>query len=257
MNNELNLLPLISIITPVFNSEKYICETINSVLDQTYNNWELLIVDDCSDDSSFELVSRYAQLDSRIKVFKNKNNSKAFETRNVALRNASGNFIAFLDSDDIWHKNKLKMQLEFMLINNYSFTYTAFSRFEGSPSNNNKIINIVDKVSYKYLLGNSVIVTSSVMINKDSFGYFEMQNVYYDDFVLWLELLSKTQYAYCLNKCLLQYRISTNSLSNNKFKSAKKLYQIFNNNLNLNIFDSHFYFLKWAINTSLRYILKY
>ncbi len=257
MNNELNILPLISIITPVFNSEKYIRDTINSVINQTYYNWELLIVDDCSQDCSFDIISKYAHSDSRIKVFKNKFNSKAFETRNVALRNAKGMYIAFLDSDDIWHPNKLMMQFEFMQLNNYSFTYTAFTRFKEVPNNYNKIIKIIDKVSYEYLLGNSVIVTSSVMINKDRLGYFEMKNVYYDDFVLWLDLLSKTRYAYCLNECLLNYRLSTNSLSNNKFKSALKLYQIFTNSLNLNFFKSHFYFFKWVINTSLRYIIKY
>ena len=183
MNKALNSLPLISIITPVYNSEQCVSYTIKSVLDQTYENWEMLLVDDCSTDKSLEIIRNYAQLDPRIKVFKNINNSKAFETRNVALRNAKGSFIAFLDSDDIWHPSKLEMQLEFMQINNYAFTYTAFTRFVGSPSNTDKIINIVDKVSYNYLLGNSVIATSSVIINKNIFGYFEMQDVYYDDFL--------------------------------------------------------------------------
>lgn len=257
MNKPLISLPLISIITPVYNSDQFISHTINSVLNQTYENWELLLVDDCSSDKSLEILLSYAHLDSRIKVFKNKINSKAFESRNVALRNAKGSFIAFLDSDDLWIKDKLELQVKFMLNNNYVFTYTAFSRFKGFPNNNEKIIRIVDKVSYRYLLGNSVIVTSSVMINKNELGYFEMKNVYYDDFVLWLELLSKTQYAYCLDICLLNYRISLNSLSNNKLKSAKKMYYIFNNSLCLNIIESHFYFCKWVFNTSLRYILKY
>lgn len=249
--------PLVSIITPVFNTEKYITDTIDSVLNQTYENWELLLVDDCSSDRSFELISDYAQLDTRIRVFNNKINSKAFETRNVALRHAKGSFIAFLDSDDIWHHKKLEMQLKFMLDGNYFFSYTAFARFKGTPSDDDKVINVVDKVTYNYLIGNSVITTSSVMINKDVLGHFEMQNVYYDDFVLWLDLLKKTQFAHGLNVCLLHYRLSCNSLSSNKFRSAQKVYHIFTNNLGLNFFDSHFYFFKWMINTSLRYLVKY
>ena len=249
--------PVISIITPVYNSGKYVDATINSVLCQTYQNWELLLVDDCSTDNSFEIISNYAQLDARIRVFRNISNSKAYETRNCALRNAKGSFIAFLDSDDIWHPSKLQVQLEFMKTNNYSFTYTAFARFVGSPIITDKIIDVVHKVSYNYLLGNSVIATSSVMIDKNITGYFEMQNVYYDDFVLWLELLKKVPHAYCLNEVFLYYRISVNSLSNNKFRSALKVYQIFVRNLDLNFFESHFYFLKWLVNTSLRHIFKY
>jgi teichuronic acid biosynthesis glycosyltransferase TuaG len=253
----MNSSPLISIITPVFNTEKYVEDTINSVLNQTYQNWELLLVDDCSSDNSFEIISNYGNSDPRIKLFKNKTNSKAFETRNVALRNAKGSFIAFLDSDDIWHQNKLEMQLEFMLANNYSFTYSAFSRFDYSPSDTEKVINVVDKVSYNYLICNSVIATSTVMLNKDVLGYFEMRNVYYDDFVLWLDLLKKTPYAFGLNVHLLYYRLSGNSLSANKFRSAKRVYHIFRNNLSLNFFESHFYFAKWVINTSFRYMFKY
>ena len=144
-----------------------------------------------------------------------------------------------------------------MIKNEFAFTYTSFTRFQNSPFKSNKVISLVENVNYKYLLSNSVIVTSSVMINKNYTGYFEMQNVYYDDFVLWLQLLKKTKYAYCINSCLLYYRISKNSLSNNKIKSAKIVYRIFKSHLNLNLFESHFYFIKWIFNTTIRYIYKY
>ena len=189
-------------------------------------------------------------------MFRNDINSKAFESRNVALRNAKGRYIAFLDSDDIWDSKKLELQIEFMQLNSYGFTFTAFSRFKNDPLNR-KGIFFKNKVSYKSLLCNSIIATSSVIIDKKYVGYFEMENVYYDDFKLWLSILKKTDFAYCLNNILLHYRISENSLSSNKLKSAKIVYKIFLRNLNLNIFQSHFYFFKWIFNTSFRYLLKY
>ncbi len=247
---------LVSIITPVYNSENFVADTIESVLKQSYENWELLLVDDCSYDGSFKIINKYAKEDSRIKVFSNIVNSKAFESRNVALRNAKGRYIAFLDSDDLWHSNKLKLQIEFMQKNNYPFTYTAFSRFINNPLSN-KPVFLKNKVSYKSLLSNSIIATSSVMIDKKYIAYFEMENVYYDDFKLWLEILKKQDFAYCLNSCLLYYRISKDSLSNNKFKSAKRVYKIVTKNLGLNIFKSHFYYIKWVVNAILRHFFKY
>jgi teichuronic acid biosynthesis glycosyltransferase TuaG len=247
---------LVSIITPVYNSENFLSATIESVIRQTYLNWELILVDDCSTDRSFEIISEYARKDLRIKSFRNNINSKAFESRNVALKNANGRYIAFLDSDDIWAETKLEYQIKFMQKNEYGFTYTNFYRFIDNPIIG-KPINLKKRISYYGLIQNTIIATSSVIIDKKMTGDFRMENLYYDDFKLWLTLLKKINFAYCLNKNLLYYRITPNSLSNNKFKSAKKVYKMFNENLDLNFLQSKIYFFNWIINTIIKYLLKY
>jgi teichuronic acid biosynthesis glycosyltransferase TuaG len=120
-----------------------------------------------------------------------------------------------------------------------------------------KVVHLKNRVSYYTLIRNTIIATSSVIVDRKQTGDFKMENLYYDDFKLWLTLLKKIDYAYCLNKNLLYYRITPNSLSNNKLKSAKKVYSMFNNNLGLNLIQSHIYFFSWAVNTIVRYLFKY
>ena len=120
---------LVSIITPAYNAAEYIVETIESVLAQTYPKWEMLIVNDCSKDNTVEIVQSYAAKDNRIKLINLKQNSGAAVARNTAIQNAKGRYIAFLDSDDIWKKEKLQKQIEFMQQNGYAFTFTAYEHF--------------------------------------------------------------------------------------------------------------------------------
>jgi teichuronic acid biosynthesis glycosyltransferase TuaG len=248
---------LVSIITPVYNAEKYLRYTIDSVLQQTYGNWELLLVDDCSTDSSFEMMQKAAQKDSRIRIFQNAVNSKAFESRNVALRNARGKYIAFLDADDLWERTKLEVQRSVMQKNGWGFTYTGFTRFLIEPSASDKTIHVGRSVTYKGLLVNTIIATSSVMLDVEKTGSFEMENVYYDDFVLWLTLLKRLKKAHGIDQPLLHYRISDNSLSRNKWQSAKKVYAIFTETIKLGYIRSRFYFGLWVINAVLRYAFRY
>ena len=125
---------LVSIVMPSFNMASYIAESIRSVLNQTYTNWELIIVDDCSTDNTAEIVSSFN--DSRIRYFKNEKNSGAAISRNLAFREARGEYVAFLDSDDLWREDKLEKQIHFMESNNYSFTYTNYERID---DNGNRI----------------------------------------------------------------------------------------------------------------------
>lgn len=247
----------ISIITPVYNAEKYILDTADSVLSQTYSDWEWILVDDCSTDDSFSILLHLTQKDKRIKVFKNDINSRAFATRNRGLKEASGDYIAFLDSDDIWDVDKLKIQLEFMIQNDCEFCYTGFKRFKTNINNSSKIISVPNKVDYKSILFSNTIATSTVMLKRDAFNEISMKDVYYDDFVLWLDLLKIKQFAYGINYCLMYYRLSDNSLSRNKFKSIKKVYQIFRDNLGLSFIKSRVYYCCWVFNTLIRYIKNY
>ena len=245
---------LISIITPVFNAESYLKETISSVLNQTYVNWEWILVDDCSIDNSFEILKEYAEKEPRLKLFKNEVNSKPYATRNRALKESRGSYIAFLDADDFWHPDKLQLQLNFMSENNLAICYTNISQFSGKDSIINKTCIFPKKARYEDILTNNYMVTSSVMINRELTGAFKMKNVYYDDFTLWLDLLKNNLVAFNLNLVTTNYRLSENSLSRNKINSAKKVYVIFTRHLGFNFFKAHWLYINWAINTTLRYI---
>ena len=131
---------LVSIITPLYNSSNYIESCVQSVIDQTYNNWEMLIVDDCSSDDSYYKLQLIASKDNRIKIFQNSQNIGAANTRNIALKKARGKFIAFLDSDDMWNKDKLDKQINFMLLNNIAFSYTAYEMITDTSLNVFKVI---------------------------------------------------------------------------------------------------------------------
>jgi teichuronic acid biosynthesis glycosyltransferase TuaG len=248
-------LPLISIITPVYNAESYLMETAQSVLSQTYLNWEWILVDDCSSDSSYDLLLKLAKMDSRILVSKNIQNMRAFATRNKCLEKVKGTYLAFLDADDLWAANKLEYQLNFMEAHNYAITYTGFKRFRYSLEDVVKLVNVPVEATYKSIITNNYIATSSVMINVGATGRFTMQDVYYDDFTLWLELLKRVDTAYGINEFLMYYRLSENSLSRNKFKSAAKVYEMFTNKMNFGFLKSRILFVKWVINTAKRYLL--
>lgn len=246
---------LVSIITPIFNGAKYVNETANSIISQSYTNWEWLIVDDCSTDNSYELIQKLAIDDPRIRIFKNDVNSKTYASRNKALEHATGNFIAFVDADDVWHENKLEKQLNFMLENAYPFCYTNFKRFKLDPTEDGKIVNVPSKANFNTIISTNHIATSSVMINVAITGAFRMKNVYHDDFTLWLELLQRVPFASGLNETMMFYRLTPNSLSRNKFKSAMKVYDIFTNNLQLSYFKSRILFLRWAFYTTKKYLM--
>lgn len=247
---------LVSIITPVFNAAQYIEETANSIIAQSYSNWEWLVVDDCSTDDSYKILKDIASKDKRIKLMKNDTNSRAFATRNKGLENVSGKFVAFLDADDLWPADKLELQINFMISNNYFVTYTGFKRFRNIVNEEDaKIVKVPSEATYSKIISNNYIATSTVIINVNEVGPLRMKDVYYDDFVLWLELLGKIPFAYGINETLMYYRLSPNSLSRNKIKSAIKVYGIFRNSLHLSWFNSRFLFLKWSFYTTKRYLL--
>ena len=186
MKEQKRKLGKVSIIIPVYNASKYLEQTLKSVINQTYRNWEALAVDDCSSDKSYKILKKYSEMDSRIIVLKNKSNLGAYAARNFGILESCGEYIAFLDSDDLWVEKKLEEQIKFMNKEKCNFTYTGFSRFFNKLKGNEKKIKIPKKIDYKSLMIDSVIVTSSVMVNIKNIGFFQMQNAYYDDFILWL-----------------------------------------------------------------------
>ena len=161
-------LGLVSIIMPNYNSEKYVKESIQSVLDQTYQNWELILVDDCSTDNSLEIVKSFG--DDRIKIFQNETNSGAAVSRNYALRMAEGKWIAFLDSDDLWSPEKLSLQIDFMVKNNYHFSYTPYSHIDENSNPLNVEVTGPRKISKRKMFRYDYIGCLTVIYNREYVG---------------------------------------------------------------------------------------
>lgn len=214
---------LVSIIMPAHNSAKFIAATIESVIKQTYQNWELIIVDDCSRDETMSIVKKYEQ-DLRIKYLKLERNSGAAIARNKALEISTGRFIAYLDADDLWKEEKLKIQVEYMLENGYAFTCTDYEKINESGKSLNKIIKIPKEVDYNLFLRNTIIQTVGVMVDIRQTGKEKlfMPNIRRrQDAATWCQILKAGYKCYEVPYNLSYYRVVSNSLSSNKFKAVK------------------------------------
>lgn len=235
----------VSIITPVYNSEKYVKETIESVLSQTYKNFELILINDKSTDNSLDICNSYK--DDRIKHINLEKNVGVCRARNIAIENACGRYIAFLDSDDIWDKNKLEEQIKFMKENNAEISCTEYERINETGK---KIgyISVKEKISYNDMLKNNYVGCLSVIYDKDKIGkmYFEQINKN-EDYLLWLKIVKKTKYIYGLRKNLAKYRVLNVSRSSNKFKVILARWEIYRKYEKLNILSSFYYILNYGI----------
>ncbi|MDN6268745.1 glycosyltransferase family 2 protein [Tetragenococcus halophilus] len=220
--------PLISIIMPAYNSEKYIAESILSVIAQQYLNWELIVIDDSSLDNTVNIVREFADKDSRIKLFINKNNFGVAKARNKGIDVSSGEWLAFLDSDDIWQKEKLSKQFEVIVKETAGFVFTGveYINEEGKPFKGNH--EIPQKVSYKELKRHNAIACSSVLLKKEYFANLRMRTGnLHEDYATWLEILKNGKTAYGVNEPLLVYRLYRSSRSGNKLKTFVMTYNAF------------------------------
>lgn len=237
---------LVSIIMPTYNCAKFINETIKSVLNQTYENWELVIVDDCSNDNTEEVVVSFN--DKRIKYNRLEKNSGAAVARTTAMKMATGNYMAFLDSDDLWKDNKLEKQLEFMKKNNYNFTCTAYEQIDEEGHQLNKIIKTKKKADYNRILLDCPVGNSTVMYNVDNLGKFEVPNIRKrNDDALWLQILKKEKFIYGMPDVLMEYRIRNNSISSNKFSLIKYHWQLYREIEHLSVIRSAFHICWWGM----------
>ncbi len=237
---------LVSIIMPTYNCAKFIKETIESVLNQTYENWELVIVDDCSNDNTEEIVESFN--DKRIKYHKLEKNSGAAVARTTAMKMATGNYMAFLDSDDLWKKEKLEKQLEFMKKNNYNFTCTAYEQIDEEGNKLNKVIKTKKKANYNRILLDCPVGNSTVMYNVDNLGKFEVPNIRKrNDDALWLQILKKEKFIYGMPDVLMEYRIRNNSISSNKLSLIKYHWQLYREIEHLSVIRSAFHICWWGM----------
>lgn len=240
---------LVSIITPVYNAEEFIVQTIESVQAQTYSDWELLLIDDCSSDSSAELIKSFTDNDNRIRYVKLNKNSGAAVTRNTGLAMAKGRYIAFLDSDDIWKAQKLEKQMELIKEKDIGFVFTSYRYVmqDGSPMS--KVARAPEKIDYNGLLKNTIIGCSTVLIDKKLIGDFRMANVRRgQDTATWLQLLKKTDYAYGIYDDLVWYRVVSGSLSDNKFTAIKRTWNTYRNVEHLSLPKAMYVFVFYAYN---------
>ncbi|WP_066890575.1 glycosyltransferase family 2 protein [Clostridium nigeriense] len=244
---------LVSIITPTYNCGKFIEETIKSVIDQSYDNWEMIIVDDCSTDNTKEVVEKYINNDKRIKYYLLEENSGAAVTRTKAMELASGNYIAFLDSDDLWMRDKLKNQLDFMKNNNYAFSCTAYEQIDEVGNPLNKVIKTKLKTDYNGILLSCPVGNSTVMYDVDKLGKFVVPNIRKrNDDALWLQILKKEKYIYGMPDILMKYRIRSNSISSNKIELVKYHWKLYREIENLSIIRSAFHICYWGVLKTLR-----
>lgn len=235
--------PLVSVITPVYNAEEFLKETIQSVQNQTVTNFEHIFVDDCSPDNSASIIKKAQKKDERIRYIKLENNSGAAVARNTGLENAKGRFVAFIDSDDKWYKEKLEKQLLFMGKHQAAFTYTKFEMIHNDGSIKAKAASLPEKLNYKGLLKNTAIACSTVMIDRDIIGDFKMPLVRKgQDTATWLRILRTHDYAYLVDEVLNQYRIVEGSLSSNKLQALKRTWNTYKNLEQLPLLKALYYF---------------
>ena len=225
--------PLVSIIMPCYNAERYVAQSIESVLAQTYQNWELLITDDGSTDKSVEIVSKYCIKDDRISILVPDEHQGIARTRNMSIARAKGKFVAFLDSDDIWYPEKLEKQVGYMLENDVAFTYS----------------------SYKKYLRNTIICCGTVVVDKEKTGHFATPIIKTsEDMSLWLSIMKRGFDAYPVPGPLHKYRITPGSASSNKFKAACDVWRVYRKIEKLSLPTSVFNFVCYTFNAVKKHV---
>ena len=241
----------VTIITPSYNCSQFILETINSVLAQSYNKWEMIIVDDCSTDNSVGVIERYIDNDKRFKLIKLNKNVGSAQARNTALEYATGRFIAFLDSDDIWYPDKLEKQILFMLDRKVPISFTSYELIDENSISKNRIIHSVKKLNQIDYLKNTIIGFSTSMIDTSIIGNdFRMMNIRTrQDTSLWITLLGMGFYAYGINEVLVKYRVHHNSISANKIKASKQVWNLYFKLHKIGLFKSMYCFSFYVFNT--------
>lgn len=245
----------VSIIMPSYNSSKFVGESIQSVLDQTYTDWELLITDDCSKDNSVEVINGYVAKDNRIKLFPLEKNVGAASARNVSISNATGKYIAFLDSDDLWLPNKLERQLKFMQENNCALSMSDYNVIAEDGSDLNKKISVPESINYSQYLRNTIIGCLTVIVDREKVGNFEMPIIKSShDMALWLLLMKRGFKFYGLNESLAKYRLVSTSNTAKKWKAAKDVWKVYREIEHLNVVYSAFNFCGYALNAVLKRI---
>ena len=238
---------LVSIVTPAYNSAAFIADTMASVRQQTHNNWEMIVVDDASQDNTCQIAEQWARNDSRISLIKFAQNRGPAESRNAAIKAAKGRYIAFLDSDDMWLPHKLDEQIRFVRKHKCALSYTAYKKIDKDGNLISNTIKVPEIVTYKQLLSTNVIACLTAMYDSKILGKVYMPDIpKRQDHCFWLNITKMGYAGYGLNKPLALYRVRHNSVSNNKLKAAFYQWKVYREVEGLPLCKSMNYFLKYA-----------
>lgn len=248
--------PLVSIITAAYNSEKHIGDSINSVLNQSYINWELHIIDDYSTDRTKEIVKEFQRHDNRIILYSLKSNSGSGKARNLGINKSRGTYITFLDSDDFWDPNKLRDHIEFMEKNKIFFSHASYgySNEKGEILDKQFLVS-TNPITYTDLLKKTEISCLTAIINQDVIGkYYMSEDRRKQDYFLWLNILKDGHKSFGFNKIQSYYRLHENQVPKN-YKLVIDHFYFLKNRLNLNLFSSAYYTIHYVFNALKKYIL--
>ena len=246
---------LVSIVVPVYNAARFIDETINTVLDQTYTNWELLLIDDKSTDDSVKLIKPYLTKDKRIKLLSNRRNSGAAVSRNKGIDAAKGRYIAFLDADDLWLPTKLEKQVAFMQKQDCAFSFTGYEFADENGKPNGKKVRVPATITYRQSLKNTTIFTSTVMLDmqilEKDFTHMPLIKRGQDT-ATWWKILKIIDEAYGLNYVLSYYRRTAESLSADKLTALKRTWNLYRDVEKLRFISSTYNFSWYLVNAVIR-----
>lgn len=246
----------ISIVMPAYNCEKYVEEAIKSIKEQTNKNWTLIIIDDASYDNTLKKIKKEIEdIKEKVVLIKNKNKLGIAKSRNRGIQEANGRYISFLDSDDVWNKEKLQKQLEFMKKNNYGFTYTNFSYKKQDKIKKVKLFP--RKLDYNNALKNTFILTSTVMIdtNRINKKLIEMPDIPSEDTATWWNILKDKNIAYGIKENLVMYRVHKEGESFNKLKNIKRTWNLYRKYEKIGFAKSAYYFSIYSIMAVLKRII--
>lgn len=245
---------LVSVITPVYNVEKYIDRTLGSVFAQTYKDIEIVLVDDQSKDKSAEIIRHYQETHPEIVYCLQPQNMGAGHARNKALELAKGQYVAFLDADDMWKPEKIEKQVKLLEEKKGSFCFTAIEMIDGDDKVIKGKRKVREEIDYNFLLSNTMIPTSGVMIDRTVKGDFRMHlRRGGQDYATWLKLLHDGSVAYGIDEALVGYRIDGESLSSNKLKSIRQIWEIQTQDEGINKAAAGWHIVRWCWNSVKKY----
>ncbi len=242
---------LVSIIVPVYNVENFIGQTMDCVVAQTYRNWELLLVEDCSTDSTASLIRQYMERagDPRIRLVSQPSNMGAARARNRGLMEAKGRFVSYLDADDLWEPEKLEKELAFMKEKDAAFAFTSYEFADETGKGMGKVVHVPETLTYKQALSNTTIFTTTVMFDLEKLKkeQLEMPVMKSEDTALWFRVLRSGVTAYGLDKNLVKYRRAGKSLSSNKLEAIRRIWNLYRRAEGMNVINSAWHFCFWAL----------
>ena len=254
MGSDRSLGNRISIVVPVYNAEDFILETIKMVRQQTYENFELILVDDASTDNSVRLIEDAISSDNRIKLIKKCSNAGAAAARNAGISAATGRYLAFLGADDIWYKDKLEKELAFLKEKKAAFVFTAYEFGDENANPTGKVVHVPETLTFKEALSRTVIFTTTVLIDMEVLPKDKifMPQIESEDTATWWTILKGGIVAYGLDEVLAIYRRPAKSLSSNKFAAIRRIWGLYRKIAGLSPVVSLFYFIGWAVRATVR-----